>query len=260
MEISASREAAFPSEAVTFSVPSSAGDDIVWTGGGEPATGDGPTFTTSFARGGEYTVVARRGGTEARFAIVVCPIDVWLIRAREFFGPSIDFDGVRVTTSWAVRGPPGTAWTCNAVIRFKRPKRATDVPVESTLIHELGHVWEHQNGQAQLLSGVVEQVGRLFGRDPYDYGGPDGLRHATALTRFRKESQAQIIAEHWKVLHGYGSDRVGIDLSTAGYAEDLRRLVVGAGIGVSPASRRTVAGTIDTAVAKVVNLALGRPR
>lgn len=100
----------------------------------------------------------------------------------------------------------------------------------------------------------------MFGRDPYDYGGPEGLSEATSLRRFRKEAQAQIITEHWKVLHGYRTDRKGRELSTPGYADDLHRLVDGSGIGVSSAARRTVAGSIDAAVAKVVNLVLGRPR
>jgi hypothetical protein len=262
LEISASREVVFPSEPATFSIPASedGDDDIGWTGGGTPATGSGPRFTTAFSQGGDHVVVARLGGTEARCAIAVCPVDAWLVRAREFFGPSIDFEDVRVTTSWAVRGHAGTAWTCNTVIRFKRPMRAADMPAESTLIHELGHVWEHQSGQAQLLSGLVEQTSRMFGRDPYDYGGPEGLSEAMSLRRFRKEAQAQIVTEHWKVLHGDRTDRKGRALSTPGYAEDLHRLVDGAGIGVSPAARRTVAGSIDTAVAKVVNLVLGRPR
>ena len=262
MEIT-SRDVAFPSEPVTLSVSSSeieTDDAVDWSGGGAPTSGTGRRFVTSFAAGGEYTVVARRRGVETRATITVCPIDEWLMRARAFYGPSLDLSDVRVTTSWAVRGGAGTAWTCNTVIRFKRPKHPEDLPPEPTLIHELGHVWEHQNGQAQLLSGFVEQLGRLFGRDPYDYGGPEGVRRAPTLAGFSKESQAQIVTERWKALHSYRADRMGIELSTAGYAEDLERLVVGAGIGVSPSSRRTVAGLIDAAVATLVNLVLGRPR
>ena len=52
----------------------------------------------------------------------------------------------------------------------------------------------------------------------------------------------------------------GSDSRPPVYAEDLERLVVGAGIGVSPSFRRTVAGRIDAAVATIVNLVLGRPR
>jgi len=76
-----------------------------------------------------------------------------------------------VKGSWAVGGPSGTGWTCNNVVRFKRARRTQDFPDESTLVHELGHVWEHQSGQAQLLKGLVEQMSRVLGRDPYDFGG-----------------------------------------------------------------------------------------
>ena len=116
----------------------------------------------------------------------------WLSRARPFYGPSVDFSRVRVGASRLVLGRSGTAWTCNDVIRFKRARRPEELPSESTLIHELGHVWEHQTGQAQLLRGVIEQIGRRFGRDPYDFGGPEGLREASSLTAFTKEGQAQI--------------------------------------------------------------------
>jgi hypothetical protein len=100
---------------------------------------------------------------------------------------------------------------------------------------------------------MVEQLGRLFGRDPYDYRGPEGVRKAGNLTDFKKEGQAQIVMDHWKALNGYRSGSKGISFSTPGYKEDLRRLVEGAGIGQTPARRRTVAMTLDAPVAGLVN-------
>ena len=143
--------------------------------------------------------------------------------------------------------------------RFKRAKAAKDLPSESTLIHELGHVWEHQTGQAQLLRGIIEQIGRRFGRDPYDYGGPEGLRRATALTSFTKEGQAQILTELWKSKHGQQtSDRKGVPFSTPGYVEDLERLVTGAGIGTDQVVRRGPFSVLDASIARIVNLVMGR--
>jgi hypothetical protein len=191
-----------------------------------------------------------RGSDHFEFQVTV---GAWLSRATSFYGPSIDFSNVTVKISRLVFGSAGMAWTCNNVIRFKQPNRAQDLPVEATFIHELGHVWEHQTGQAQVLKGIVEQIGARLGHDPYDFGGPDGVHHARALTDFGKESQAQIIMELWKSEHGYERDSKNVAFSTAGYVEDLRRLVGGAGIGTRSTARRTFAGTIDTGVARALN-------
>jgi hypothetical protein len=165
-------------------------------------------------------------------------------------------DRVKVTTSPWVLGPRGSAWTCNSVVRFRRPIGAEDLPSEATLIHELAHVWEHRAGQAQVLSGLLEQVRSRFGRDPYDFGGPAGLRDAKVLTRFSKEGQAQILTELWKAQHGYRTDHKNVPFSTPGYVEDLLRLVQGAGIGTSDPFRRTFASVLDSGTATLVNIIL----
>jgi len=255
------RDAGFPREALEFEVspyPGFSDSAIAWSGGGTPPTGKGRTFATAFSQGGLYTVTARCGDAKTEFSVTICPIDEWLARARSFYGPSIDFSKVTLKGSRLVLGPSGTGWTCNDVIRFKRPHRAEDLPSEATLIHELGHVWEHQSGQAQLLKGFVEQVGRLVGRDPYDFGGLSGVKRAQALTEFSKESQAQVITEYWKSNNGYEEDRKGIPFSTPGYVEDLRRLVEGAGIGAGSSARRTIVGRMDAAVASLVNALVNR--
>jgi hypothetical protein len=245
----------FSFEAIPVADPS---EEIRWAGGGDPATGTGPRFSTVFRSGGTHTVTADSGGDEVRFEVTVCPIDEWLTRAQRFYGPSIDFSRVKVGASRLVLGPPGTAWTCNDVIRFKRARGPADLPSESTLIHELGHVWEHQTGQAQLLRGAIEQIGRRFGRDPYDFGGPDGLRRATKLTSFPKEGQAQILTELWKSNDGQKTDRKGVPFSTPGYVQDLERLVAGAGIGANRVVRRGIFSVLDASIARIVNAVMGR--
>jgi hypothetical protein len=100
---------------------------------------------------------------------------------------------------------------------------------------------------------MVEQVGRLLGNDPYDFGGPDGVRKATTLTSFTKEGQAQIVTELWKFQNGYAADRKQVPFARPGYVKDLTRLVLGAGIGTRSTARRTLLGTVDAAVARVVN-------
>jgi len=251
-------EVGLPGEAFLFEVADSGSShqDIVWSGGESPPTGHGPRFTTIFGSSGEHAVTARSGERVLELRVSVCPMDEWLEEASSFFGPSVDLSKVTIKMSWLVLGPPGTAWTCNDVIRFKRPRRSEGLPRETTLIHEIGHVWEHQSGQAQLLRGFVEQLGKLFGRDPYDFGGPEGVRRATALTRFTKEGQARIIEEHWKSFNGYDTDARGIAFTTPGYSSDLERLVHGAGIGRRSGSRRTLWSTIDAVIARIVNAAV----
>ena len=255
----AKRAAGLPGERFTFevTVPDRAPHEVTWSGGGDPATGEGWTFSTVFPSGGTYTVTAQCGADRERFEVTLIPIDEWLARARDFYGPSVDFSRVRVGASRLVLGPAGTAWTCNNVIRFKRSRTREDLPSESTLIHELGHVWEHQTGQTQLLRGVIEQIGRRFGRDPYDYGGPDGLRDASSLTSFTKESQAQILTELWRSQHGSTADRKGVSFSTPGYVDDLERLVAAARIGTEQVVRRGPYAFLDAAIATVVNGVLG---
>jgi hypothetical protein len=253
--------AAFPGQPVAFAfvlTPARAGssEGIRWEGGGEPATGTGARFVTSFPRGGAYTVTATSGSESLLFPVTVCPLEDWLDDAALFFGPSLDLSKVTIKASRFVFGPPGTGWTCNTVVRFKRPRSADELPSQSTLVHELAHVWQHQSGQAQLLKGIVEQAGRILGRDPYDFGGHQGAKGASALAGLRKEAQAEIVRELWRSGHGFADDRRGGSFSTPGYREDLARLVDGAGIGRQPAGKRTIGGTIDSWLARLVNAVL----
>jgi hypothetical protein len=259
LTVTAGRVAAFPGEPLDFEVgppPASPDRDVRWSGGGSPADGTGRLFRTAFASGGLHTVSVTCGDAAGSLEVAVAPIDEWLRRARTFYGTAIDFAPVTVATSRAVRGSPGTAWTCHTTIRFKRPVARTDLPEESTLIHELAHVWEAQHGEVQLLAGIVEQIGRAFGRDPYDYGGPAGLRAARRIEDLRKESQARVVTELWKSQHGHAADDHGVPYATPGYVDDLRRLVDGAGIGRASGARRTLPGMLDGALARVINAVL----
>jgi Domain of unknown function (DUF4157) len=222
--------AALSGERLVFAVRTRPADQAVtWSGGGDPATGSGRRFATRFAAGGTYTVTARSGDVQVDFPVTVCPVDTWLRDAEAFYGPAVDLSRVTIKSSRAVAGP---AWTCNDVIRFKRPREAQGLPSQSTLIHELAHVWQHQRGGMQLLRGLVEQTGRRLGRDPYDYGGPERLRTARHILEFRNEGQAEIVMELWRSQHGYRKDHRGRPFSSE-YVDDLRRLVEGAGIGTS---------------------------
>lgn len=56
---------ACPNQTVTFQVMGSPSGTITWSGGGQPATGTGPQFTTRFAQAGRVTIQAQQsdGGT-----------------------------------------------------------------------------------------------------------------------------------------------------------------------------------------------------
>jgi hypothetical protein len=258
----ASRSAGLAGESFGFSVLGELpgpDTDVAWSGGGDPATGAGRTFATVLATGGTHTVTARCNDERVAFEVIVCPVDEWLAGARAFYGPSVDFSRVVIGTSKLVLGPPRTGWTCNNVIRFKRPRDVADFPSQAVLIHELAHVWQHQSGQPQLLRGLVEQVARRIGRaDPYDYGGPGGVKAAGTLTDLGLEGQAQVVTEYWKSQNGHAADRKGVPFTTPGYVEDLRRLVVGAGIGERRSSALTRLWVLDMVAARLVNTVLAR--
>jgi hypothetical protein len=256
----AKRLACFPGERLEFRAwpaPGRGDEDIEWSGGGAPDAGPGRRFRTSFERSGSYAVRARSGDASVEFVVAVCPIDEWMAEAAAFYGPSLDLRDVRVASSRLVLGGSGTGFTCNRVIRFKRPLTEEHLPSSSTLVHELGHVWEHQDGRAQLLRGFVEQVGKRLGRDPYDYGGPSGAASTTDFRSLRLESQAQIIQELWRARHGAATDMRDHPF-TASYVDDLQRLVDGAGIGTMAPRGKTVASRIDGIVAGIVNAIVDR--
>jgi hypothetical protein len=247
----------FPGESVTCSAeltPGCAGDQIRWAGGGAPASGQGRSFRTKWASGGTYAVTATCDTSRVTLTIQVCPVEELLKRAAGFYGESIDMARVTVRSSSAIVN--GRPWTNGDTIRFPKPTAFESCPDLETMIHELAHVWEHQNGETQILSGAVEQLGHLLvpGYNPYDFGGPTGVRDAGALRGFSKESQAQIIQNYWRTRMGFTADTGGIPF-TAAYVADLRRLVQGAGIGTTaPAgATSTIGGVIDSIIGGIVN-------
>jgi hypothetical protein len=247
----------FPGEPVTCSAeltPGCAGDQIRWDGGGLPPSGQGRSFRTRWTSGGTHAVTATCGTSRVTLTIQVCPVDELLERATDFYGESIDMSRVTVKSSSAIVN--GRPWTNGNTIRFPKPTATASCPDLETLIHELAHVWEHQNGETQILSGAVEQLGHLLvpGYNPYDFGGPAGVRDAGALRSFNKESQAQIIQNYWRTGMGFTADTAGNPF-TAAYVADLRRLVQGAGIGTMapPGATSTGGGAVDSILGGIVN-------
>jgi hypothetical protein len=92
--------------------------------------------------------------------------------------------------------------------------------------------------------------------DPYNYGGPDGVKPPYTLFGYFTESQAQIIAEYRKSQHNISQDRLQNPFSQD-YVQNLLRLIQDARIGSATPGKATLASSIDSAVARVVNWVLG---
>ncbi len=175
------------------------------------------------------------------------------VQLIEFFGPSVDFSKVKFKESRFVSG--GRPWACGNVVRVKRTKPGDTPTVDlADLIHECGHVWQHQHGQLVFLSAVAEQVraGIVRTFDPYNYGGAIGVATLHKLSSFLTESQAQIITEYWKSQHGFTQDRLQTPFSQD-YVQNLFRLIQGARIGLAEPGRASIASRIDSVVALFVN-------
>lgn len=176
---------------------------------------------------------------------------------REFFGPSIDFSKVSFKESRFCSG--GRPWACGNVVRVKKSRPGDTHTTETAdLIHELGHVWQHQHGQLTFLSAVAEQLRGAIVRnfDPYNYGGATGVASLRRLSSFLTESQAQIITEYWKSQHGFTQDRLETPFSQD-YVRNLFRLIQGARIGSAAPGKATLASRTDSFIAYLVNGVLG---
>lgn len=176
---------------------------------------------------------------------------------REFYGPSVDFSRVKFKESRFISG--GRPWACGNVVRVKRAGPDDAHPVElADLIHECGHVWQHQHGQLTFLSAVGEQIraGIVHKFDPYNYGGALGVDTFRKLSAFLTESQAQIITEYWKSQHGFAQDRLQVPFSPD-YVQNLSKLVQEARIGLEGPGKATLASRIDSFVALLINAVLG---
>ncbi len=182
--------------------------------------------------------------------------DEQIAQLKEYFGPSVDFTKVKFKESRFCSA--GRPWACGNVVRIKRTKPGDPLTDVADLIHECGHVWQHQHGQLTFLSAVAEQVRASIVRtfDPYNYGGAVGVAALQKLSSFLTESQAQIITEYWKSQHGFAADRLQNPFSQD-YVQNLSKLIQGARIGLAAPGRATLASRIDSAVAFLVNGVLG---
>lgn len=115
--------------------------------------------------------------------------------AEPIFGASIAYDSVRVVVSSVANAPT----TLGNFIRISPAYRARGIP-NSTVIHELMHVWQFQtrgmrymsNSLCQQLHAVITKGDRNFA---YDLTGEDIVR-AGVIDRLPAEKQAMLV-ELW---------------------------------------------------------------
>ena len=128
------------------------------------------------------------------------PLHAWEVKmAKEIFGENIQYHRVRVDES-AYLGPrqQKLCYVSFYIINSWGAMR------NSTLIHELVHVWQYENMGAVYMPRALWAQSTLEG---YDYGGVDMLKlfllKNKTLYDFNLEQQGDIIADYYNLKKGY---------------------------------------------------------
>ncbi len=116
------------------------------------------------------------------------------------FGPSIDYSQVRVNNGefFFPLQPDDTAITPFGEPYFNPQRFKEDFSTASPndqrwFVHEMVHVWQHQQGYPVAARGAV-RVGL-----PYEYNlSPD-----SALSDYNMEAQGEILADYWALKNGH---------------------------------------------------------
>jgi len=125
---------------------------------------------------------------------------------RKVYGDTIDYSKVRIKAgSVGVFGLTGRAFTHGDTIFIPKESLNADgsIPME-TLVHEMGHVWQHQNGGTDYMSEAL--TAQWFG-DAYDW--KKGLDQGKSFSQLDPEQQAELLSEAYAA--GY------FDNPSAGY-------------------------------------------
>ncbi|MGK3116065.1 type IV secretion protein Rhs [Candidatus Pantoea formicae] len=132
-----------------------------------------------------------------------------IVMAREVFGHSIAYNRVWVhCDSYLPFGLQGkhVGMSPNGEIYFRKEEYLKDFSLTSDysrkhfFMHELAHVWQHQQGQWVRMRGMFSWAADY--RYQFD---------KSALRDFSLEQQASIIADYWLLIrHGLSNWRFGI--------------------------------------------------
>jgi hypothetical protein len=146
--------------------------------------------------------------------------------AREVFGDSIDLDKVRVKEGGAGLFDIGGA---SAFVHGNTVYVAADNASTSLLIHELTHVWQHQNGGTDYMREALWSQNWGHGYD-WEVSVP-----ATAWADLEPEQQAEFIETAFRAGYfdvndpNYGTFKVGGTDYTSYLTEALEELRAGRG-------------------------------
>ncbi|SIQ76367.1 hypothetical protein [Marinobacterium stanieri] len=123
--------------------------------------------------------------------------------ARSVFFNEIDYSKIRIyNRKWQFFQPKDRAMAPNGNIYYPQGSNQyssnfynADIHKRATFIHELGHVWQHQNKINVKLRGTFERS--------YDYLplSPD-----TNFNDLGIEQQAQMIRDYYYLMHGFRGD------------------------------------------------------
>ena len=108
---------------------------------------------------------------------------------RQVYGDSIDYSKVRVKEGESgLLTKSGRAFVLGDTI-YLPPRSVGDM---ETLVHEMGHIWQGQNGGTDYLSEAL--WGQYLG-DGYDFA--KGIDEGKAFKDLNPEQQAQLISVAW---------------------------------------------------------------
>jgi hypothetical protein len=115
--------------------------------------------------------------------------------ARKVFGDSIDFSKVRV--KWGSAGILGASErpfaNGNTIYMKSVPRAGSD----AKLLHELTHVWQHQNESSNTLgrAALLQVGGSLTGTTNDLYDWKEAVAQGLPFERMNPESQAELIQD-----------------------------------------------------------------
>jgi hypothetical protein len=150
----------------------------------------------------------------------------------DIFHGAVDYDQVTITRGSALSG--GAARTTGNTINLQEEHFVGDTMELSsagqlTLAHEMGHVWQYQNGGlAYIPSSLIPQiVAGLSGRSrnaAYDWR--DAVRNHIDWSQWNAEQQAECISDYNEALQRINADQATLaDYETVTLAEPFIALV-----------------------------------
>ena len=122
--------------------------------------------------------------------------------ALEIFGAAIDYKIVRIHNTRAYFFQPAdTAITPDGEIYFPpasyKPDFSSNMSDATWLIHELAHVWQHQQGMWVRTRGMLNRT--------YEYG--DLGTNKRSFLNYGIEQQASIVGDYFRLKHGLSAYR-----------------------------------------------------